>query len=135
MELTSDKESEKKDNSAIYIAQVAEGEEKKTLNLDSLTAHQQQLFNNLTQEYRDICAKNQTDIRRTNITKHKILTEDTTPISQVPYRMNPQKKEFLRQEIVNMEEDSIIRKSTSPWASPVVIVDKKDETYRICIDY
>src|SRR5436305_518536 len=49
--------------------------------------------------------------------------------------MNPQKKEFLRQEIANMEEDGIIRKSTSPWAFPVVIVDKKDGTYRICIDY
>ena len=59
----------------------------------------------------------------------------TTPISQAPYRMNPQKKEFLRQEIANMEKDGIIRKSTSPWASPVVIVDKKDGTYRICIDY
>ena len=135
MELTSDEESEEKDNPAIYIAQVAEGEEKKTLNLGPLTAHQQQLFNNLTQEYRDICAKNQTDIGRTNITKHKILTGDATPISQVPYRMSPQKKEFLRQEIANMEKDGIIRKSTSPWASPVVIVDKKDGTYRICIDY
>ena len=60
---------------------------------------------------------------------------DATPISQAPYRMNPQKKEFLHQEIANMEKDGIIRKSTSPWASPVVIVDKKDGTYRICIDY
>src|SRR3954464_1758400 len=134
IKLTSDEESEEKDNSAIYIAQVAEGEEKKTLNLGPLTAHQQ-LFNNLTQEYKDICAKNQTDIEHTNITKHKILTGDATPISQAPYRMNSQKKEFLRQKIANMEKDGIIRKSTSPWASPVVIVDKKDGTYRICIDY
>ena len=49
--------------------------------------------------------------------------------------MNPQKKEFLYQEIANMEKDGIIRKSTSPWAFPVVIVNKKDGTYRICIDY
>ena len=35
IELTSDEESEEKDNSAIYITQVAEGEEKKTLNLSS----------------------------------------------------------------------------------------------------
>src|SRR6266487_1623163 len=111
-ELTSNEKSEEEDNPAVYIAQVAKEEEKK-----------------------DICAKNQTDIGRTNITKHKILTGDATPVSQAPYRMNPQKKEFLRQEIANMEKDGIIRKSTSPWASPVVIVDKKDGTYRICIDY
>ena len=84
------------------------------MNLGPLTAHQQQLFNHLTQDYKDICARNQTDIGRTNITKHKILTGDATPISQAPYRINPQKKEFLRQEIANMEKDSIIRKSTSP---------------------
>ena len=83
---------------AVYITQVAKEEEKKVLNLGPLTVHQQ-LFNDLTQEYKDICAKNQTDIERTNITKHKILTGDATPISQAPYRMNPQKKEFLRQEI------------------------------------
>src|SRR5437764_1154422 len=134
-ELTSDEKSEGEDNLAVYITQVAKEEEKKVLNLGPLTAHQQQLFNDLTQEYKDICAKNQTDIRRTNITKHKILTGDATPISQAPYRMNSQKKEFLRQEIVNMKKNGIIRKSTSPWASPVVIVDKKDGTYRICIDY
>ena len=39
IELTSDEKSEEKDNSAVYIAQVAEGEEKKTLNLGPLTAH------------------------------------------------------------------------------------------------
>ena len=34
-----------------------------------------------------------------------------------------------------MEKQGIIRKSASPWASPVVIVDKKDGDKRICIDY
>src|SRR4051794_3585193 len=40
IELTSDEESKRKDNSAIYIAQVAEGEEKKTLNLASIATFQ-----------------------------------------------------------------------------------------------
>ena len=39
IELTSDEESKEEDNSAIYIALVTEGEEKKTLNLGPLTAH------------------------------------------------------------------------------------------------
>ena len=34
-----------------------------------------------------------------------------------------------------MEARQLIRKSMSPWASPVVIVEKKDGTKRFCVDY
>jgi len=34
-----------------------------------------------------------------------------------------------------MEARQLIRKSMSPWASPVDIVEKKDETKRFCVDY
>src|SRR5579859_60491 len=93
-------ELDKEPNPAAYLAQVDMAEEKKTLNLGPLTHHQQQHFQNLMAEYQDICARSQTDIGRTNITKHKILTGDHHPISQAPYRMNPHKRDFLKKEIV-----------------------------------
>ena len=34
-----------------------------------------------------------------------------------------------------MQESKVIQPSTSPWASPVVLVRKKDGTLRLCIDY
>src|SRR5256885_9279197 len=34
-----------------------------------------------------------------------------------------------------MEAKQLIRKSMSPWASPVVIVEKKDGTKCFCVDY
>ncbi|GBB87478.1 hypothetical protein RclHR1_13970001 [Rhizophagus clarus] len=95
------------ENPAIYLAATATQEEPHKLNLGPLDVHQQQLFNNLLTSFRDIS----------------------------PYRINPKNKEFLKEEIVKMEENGIIRKSCSPWASPVVIVDKKGGDKRICIDY
>ena len=70
-----------------------------------------------------------------NLIKHQILTGDATPIAQTPYRTDPKNREFLKKKIIKMEEQGIVQKSSSPWASPVVIVDKKGGDKRICIDY
>jgi len=105
------------------------------LNLGPLDAHQQTLFTNLLKEYKDLCAKSQTEIGRTDLVKHQIITGEAVPIAQQPYRVNPKNRDFLKQEIAKMETQGIIRKSSSPWASPVVIVEKKDNTRRICVDY
>src|SRR6266480_1031472 len=114
---------------AVYLAQAQlEEEEKNDLHLGPLDLHQQQLFQQTLKDYIDICAKSQTEIGRTNIIKHRIITGDAAPIAQPPYRINPKNRDFLREEIVKMEKNGIIRKSTSPWAAPVVIVDKKGET-------
>ena len=34
-----------------------------------------------------------------------------------------------------MLQNSIIKPTVSPWASPVVLVTKADKTLRLCIDY
>jgi hypothetical protein len=131
----SESEEETMDNPAIFIAETAVKPETPILNLGPLDHHQQQIFESLLHEFKDICAKSQTEIGRTNVIQHRIETGDSMPISQTPYRINPKNKEFLRNEIANMEKNGIIRKSSSPWAAPVVIVDKKGGEKRICIDY
>ncbi|GET60895.1 retroviral-like aspartic protease 1 [Rhizophagus irregularis DAOM 181602=DAOM 197198] len=125
-------------NSAIYLAQAEVYSEEKVnpdLHLGPLDYHQQNQFQQLLSDYADICAKSQTEIGKTNVIKHKIITKDATPISQPPYRCNPKYREFLQGEITRMESQGLIRKSASPWASPVVIVDKKGGEKHLCIDY
>ena len=42
---------------------------------------------------------------------------------------------FLKKHIKQMMENGIIRKSKSPWASPIVMVTKPDGSIRFCVDY
>ncbi|GFN74006.1 reverse transcriptase [Plakobranchus ocellatus] len=59
----------------------------------------------------------------------------STPVRQRPYSVPYAMRRTLRDELGEMEDLGIIRKSSSPYASPVVVVKKKDGTNRVCIDY
>jgi hypothetical protein len=63
------------------------------------------------------------------------LIPGTTPIAQRPYRMNPQELEELKKQLADMLSKGLICPSTSPWGSPVLLVDKQDGTIRLCVDY
>ena len=115
--------------------QNAEWDLKKDLHVGPLDHQQQTQFMDLISWNSDICASGQLDIGRTKLLKHKINTENAQPVAKPAYKSNPIKKEFVEKEINDMEQRGIIRKSMSPWASPVVVVDKKDGTKRFCVDY
>ena len=133
---------EEKGNPAIYLAQSEKTNEqnndwdfKKDIHVGPLDHHQQTLFQILLEENADVCASNQMDIGRSNILKHEINTANAEPVSQQAYKTNPIKKIFIEKEVADMEAKQLIRKSMSPWTSPVVIVEKKDGTKRFCVDY
>ena len=65
----------------------------------------------------------------------RIYTDDAPPIKQVPYRHSPQQEAYIREEVKNLLKKGYVTPSFSPWASPVLVVVKKDGTYRMCIDY
>ena len=72
---------------------------------------------------------------RTTICEHHIRTKEGLPIRQRPYRIPYMFRETVEEEIKTMLEEGVIEPSNSEWASPMVIIKKKDDTLRLCVDY
>ena len=72
---------------------------------------------------------------RTSITEHSIYVGDSTPIRQKSYRIPYSQRELVETELDQMLQLEVISPSTSPWASPIVLVTKKDGGVRFCVDY
>jgi hypothetical protein len=63
------------------------------------------------------------------------LIPGTAPISKRAYRVFGPELVKLKKQIDELLEKGYIRPSTSTWAAPVIFVEKKDGTKRMCIDY
>ncbi|GFV08674.1 hypothetical protein TNCV_4055581 [Trichonephila clavipes] len=94
-------------------------------------APQKRLF----QEFEDVFSRNSSDIGHTTVTQHRIDTADHPPIKQHPRRLPFAKQEEVGTLLREMQENDIIEPSSSPWASPIVLVRKKDGSTRFCVDY
>ncbi|WVZ75873.1 hypothetical protein U9M48_023895 [Paspalum notatum var. saurae] len=63
------------------------------------------------------------------------LVPGTAPIYKKAYRIAGVELLEVKKQIDELLEKGFIRKSTSPWASPVLLTEKKDGTLRMCVDY
>lgn len=67
---------------------------------------------------------------------HRIpLHNDATPVNIRPYRYPLKQRDIIEQLVQEMLDRGFITHSCSPFASPVVLVGKKDGTWRLCVDY
>ncbi|KAI3351294.1 hypothetical protein L3Q82_005839 [Scortum barcoo] len=85
--------------------------------------------------FSDIFAAKDEDCTHTSLVQHNIDTGNAHPIRLHPRRLPLTKRALAEQKIKEMVEAGIIEPSTSPWAAPVVLVKKKDDTWRFCVDY
>lgn len=70
----------------------------------------------------------------THVIDHEIVT-DSPPIKQRYYPVSPYRQKIIDEEIRKMLDADVIEPSKSGWSSPVVLIPKKDGTYRFCVDY
>ena len=89
----------------------------------------------LLTEYQDVFSTGDDDLGRTGIVKHRINTGNAPPIRQKPRRLAPAMQAEADKHVKDMLKRGIIEPSESPWASPIVLVTKKDGSRRFCSDY
>ena len=63
------------------------------------------------------------------------IIEGSKPVKQHPYRMNPVKQQYLREEVQYLLDNDFIEPSQSEWSSPCILVPKPDGTFRMYTDY
>ena len=63
------------------------------------------------------------------------LVQGAQPFSMRPYRFAPELKTEIEKQVQEMLDNGVIQHSNSPFSSPVLLVRKKDKTWRLVIDY
>ena len=72
---------------------------------------------------------------RVSVIEHKIILTSEKPVCLKPYRLPFRSRELVEKEIRDMLELNVIEPSTSPYSSPIVLVNKPDGTDKFCIDF
>lgn len=99
--------------------------------MEHLNPEQRNLLESLiTDTFQNMSAK----LGCTSAVSHIIRTS-ATPIKQRHYPLSPPLQKHVNEELDRMLKDGIIEPSSSPWASPIVLVKKPDNTYRFCVNY
>ena len=89
----------------------------------------------LIQKHDAVFSKDSLDLGTCDKVPHKILTVDEVPVSQPYRRIPPQYIKEVKELLQKFLEQGIIQRSGSPYASPIVLVKKRDGAVRICVDY
>uniref|UniRef100_A0A914HQZ2 RNA-directed DNA polymerase n=1 Tax=Globodera rostochiensis TaxID=31243 RepID=A0A914HQZ2_GLORO len=86
-------------------------------------------------EFEEIFALNDFELTQTSLAEHEIDTGTASPVKNrmrpVPYAYREKVSGMIQEYL----ERDIIQASNSPWASPIVLVPKKDGSLRFCVDY
>jgi hypothetical protein len=86
-------------------------------------------------KYPKLFAPEQGPNRSTTMAEHHIDTGDITPIRCRTRLLPAFKQELASRELKKMIDLGVVEESVSPWAAPIVLVKKKDNSWRFYVDY
>jgi hypothetical protein len=90
----------------------------------------------VVREFLDVFPNDLPEMPPERVIEFKIeLQSGTVPIAKVPYKMSAVEMKELKIQLQGLLDNGYIRTSTSPWACPVLFVEKKDKELHQCVDY
>lgn len=102
----------------------------------NLSVSEKQRLKEFLRQNNDVFSNSLSSIGKTDVFSHKIETiPGATPVHLPPHRTDPVKKKEIERQTAEMKEAGLIVQSDSVWHSPVVLVKKKDNSWRFAIDY
>jgi len=88
----------------------------------------------LVQRYSHVFAVDPSSPTPNSILEHTIDTGNALPVARPPFRYSEAQRALIVKELNRMLESGLLERSVSPWASPVLLVAKKDGTYKLAAD-
>ena len=92
-------------------------------------------LHDLLTQHADVFSQSENDLGCATMMTHSIDTGSARPVRQQLRRYPPAHLEAISKHVDAMLHQGVIEPASSPWASNVVLVRKKDGSYRCCIDY
>lgn len=103
--------------------------------LSGLSEEQKDRALALFEKYRAAFAENDLDLGKAIGVEHRLDVQGHAPIRSRPIRRSQANIAIVNEELQKLLSNGLIIPSKSPWASPLLIVKKKDGSNRVVIDY
>ncbi|KRX13115.1 Retrovirus-related Pol polyprotein from transposon, partial [Trichinella nelsoni] len=89
----------------------------------------------ILREFADVLSTSDEDLGQTSVVRHAIYTGDAKPERCSPKRISYHQRAQVEAFLDEMLRRDVVEPSSSPWASPIVLVKKKDGSCRFYVDY
>jgi hypothetical protein len=106
-----------------------------SLDLSHLSVNKRSKLVDLLSKHRKAISIND-EIGKVSILKHNIvIDEKQIPLFTPQYRVPYASKQIIEEHVQTMLKQGIIEPCSSPWSSPVLLIRKRDNSFRFCVDY